>query len=191
MTLPQGASYHHDFLDPEEEADITRLLDEGLWDGGLRRRVQHFGYRYDYKARTVTRETRLGPLPAWLATLGQRLVAAGHFEAPPDQVIANEYLPGQGISAHIDCEPCFDGTIVSVSLLSRCEMIFRPRGIAGRTGGGSSVILEPRSALVLKDEARYLWTHEIPARKSDNIRGERVARSRRISLTFRKVVLTR
>lgn len=49
-------------------------------------------------------------------------------------------------------------------------------------------ILEPRSVMVLKDVARYKWTHEIPARKSDVIDGGKVERSRRISLTFRKVI---
>lgn len=182
--LPPGATYNHDFLSPTEEADIVRLLDEGTWNGELKRRVQHFGYRYDYKARAVTAESCLGPLPAWLESVATPLVSAGFFEVAPDQVIANEYLPGQGISAHVDCEPCFNETIVSLSLLSSCEMIFRDR----QSGGRSSIVLEPRSALVLKDEARYRWSHEIPARKSDLVEGERVLRSRRISLTFRKVI---
>lgn len=184
MTLPPGAIYINNFLSPGEEADITRLLDEGRWNSELKRRVQHFGYRYDYKARAVTQDSYLGPLPEWLERLGTRLVAFGLFEAAPDQIIANEYLPGQGISAHIDCEPCFDDTIVSLSLLSRCEMIFRHR----ESGRRSSIILEPRSALILKEDARYLWTHEIPARKSDPMNGISVRRFRRISLTFRKVI---
>ena len=183
--LPSGATYHDDFLSAVEAAGVVLLLDQGDWDGGLKRRVQHFGHRYDYKARAVTRDSFLGPLPAWLEKLGNRLVSAGFFEVAPDQVIANEYLAGQGISAHVDCEPCFNDTIVSISLLSCCEMIFRDKD----SGARSSVILESRSALVLKNEARYRWTHEIPARKSDLIEGERVLRSRRISLTFRKVLL--
>ena len=123
-------------------------------------------------------------MPAWLQALGQRLVAAGHFEELPDQVIANEYLPGQGISAHVDCEPCFGDTIVSLSLLSSCEMAFREKASGARLG----VILEPCSLVIMKDRARYAWTHEIPARKSDFIFGNKVERSRRISLTFRKVI---
>lgn len=182
--LPPGAACIPAFLSAVEEAHIVRLLDEGSWNGELKRRVQHFGYRYDYRARMVTRESCLGPLPAWLKALGHRLVAAGIFEVAPDQVIANEYLPGQGISAHVDCEPCFDDTIVSLSLLSPCEMIFRDR----QSDASASIILEPRSALVLKGEARYRWRHEIPARKSDLVEGGRILRSRRISLTFRKVI---
>ena len=182
--LPPGATLVPAFISPEEEDEFVQLLDGGAWSGELKRRVQHFGYRYDYRARAVTLDAYLGPLPDWLHSLGHRLVAAGCCDDLPDQVIANEYLPGQGISAHIDCEPCFNDTIVSLSLLSRCMMVFREKGSNSRC----STILEPRSAMVLKDASRYGWTHEIPARKSDIVDGIKVERSRRISLTFRKVI---
>lgn len=160
-------------------------MDDGVWSEELKRRVQHFGYRYDYRVRMVTNESYLGPLPEWLEALSKRLVETGHFNAMPDQVIANEYLPGQGISAHVDCEPCFADTIVSVSLLSACEMTFRHKA----TGARKPIILEPCSAIILSGEARYGWTHEIPARKSDYIEGLKTLRHRRISLTFRKVLI--
>lgn len=41
--------------------------------------------------------------------------------------------------------------------------------------------------LILSGPARYDWTHEIPARKSDVINGARQPRRRRVSLTFRAV----
>ena len=45
--LPEYISQpHHDWL-------LTQI-DEQVWDTGLKRRVQHYGYRYDYKARKVT-----------------------------------------------------------------------------------------------------------------------------------------
>jgi len=34
--------------------------------------VQHYGYRYDYKARTIDHSMRLGELPQWV-TCGRRL----------------------------------------------------------------------------------------------------------------------
>ena len=43
--------------------------------------------------------------------------------------------------------------------------------------------------LILSGEARYDWTHEIPAHKSDMINGARQPRTRRVSLTFRTVRL--
>ena len=50
----------------------------------------------------------------------------------------------------------------------------------------AKLLLRVGSLLVLADEARYLWTHQIRARIQD--RG--VPRRRRVSLTFRKVVFS-
>lgn len=185
--LPPDAAYSTEFISEAEQAKLIALLDSGAWSGELKRRVQHFGYRYDYKARTVTSDAYLGPLPGWLEHLGRRLVDLGYFDIQPDQVIANEYMPGQGISAHVDCEPCFGDTVVSLSLLSQCEMVFRER----RSKAVLATILEPRSIITLKGASRYDWTHEIPGRKSDMINQVRLERSRRVSLTFRKIIISR
>lgn len=185
--LPRGVRYFADFISVDEEALVTAWLDSREWSNALKRRVQHFGYRYDYKARTVASDAYLGELPDWLALLGERLVSQGYCEKLPDQVIANEYLPGQGISAHVDCEPCFADAIISISLLSSCQMDFRER----RSFEKCDVLLLPRSGILLSGEGRYDWTHEIPARKSDFVGGARVLRGRRISLTFRKVIRTK
>jgi len=182
--LPPGVLYFQDFLSVEEEDAVKARLDAGVWSNTLKRRVQHFGYLYDYKARAVTADAYLGQLPSWLERIAERLISQGYATEMPDQVIANEYLPGQGISAHVDCVPCFDDTIISISLLSRCEMIFRER--AGSTVTG--VMLQPRSGILLKGPGRYDWTHEIPTRKSDIVGGAKMDRGRRISLTFRKVI---
>lgn len=182
--LPPGTTHLPSFIGADEEERLVRALDAGEWSGELRRRVQHFGYRYDYRARMVTPDAYIGDLPDWVSPLCGRLEAETAYGGPPDQVIANEYLPGQGISAHVDCVPCFSNRIASLSLLSPCEMIFRN----GKTGEKLSTILEPRSLLILSGAARYEWTHEIPARKSDRVNGERQLRGRRISLTFRTVV---
>ena len=47
------------------------------------------------------------------------------------------------------------------------------------------IYLRPASLLILKGDARYKWKHGIAARKSDN----GLKRQRRISLTFRKIIL--
>ncbi|WP_246665861.1 alpha-ketoglutarate-dependent dioxygenase AlkB [Agrobacterium sp. DE0009] len=104
-----------------------------------------------------------------------------------DQIIANEYFPGRGISAHVDCIPRFDDAIGSISLLSACEMFSR----SARTGTCAVLqprVLQPRSGGLPTDSGRFDWTHEVSARKSDIVTGVRTVRSRRISLTFRKVI---
>jgi alkylated DNA repair dioxygenase AlkB len=41
-----------------------------------------------------------------------------------DQAIINEYQPGQGISPHVDCVPCFGPVVAAISLGSDCVMDF-------------------------------------------------------------------
>lgn len=171
-----GLQYIPDFITADEELGLIDIIDQQPWLSDLKRRVQHYGYKYDYKARTVTADSYLGPLPDWLMPVTRKL------SFKPDQAIVNEYMPGQGISAHVDCVPCFDGTIASLSLGSGAVMQFANR-LEKR-----DLYLEPRSLIILSGPARYKWTHAIPARKSDVIDGFKIERRRRVSLTFRKVI---
>jgi alkylated DNA repair dioxygenase AlkB len=183
LRLPPGARYVAGFIDLSMQDALVAAVDAQPWIDDLKRRVQQYGYRYDYRARTVTPDAFLGPLPQWASDLAGRLAGHSWFERAPDQLIVNEYLPGQGISAHVDCVPCFGDVIVSISLLSTCEMVFKERGTDERR----AAVLEPRSALLISGPVRFDWTHQIPARKSDPVFGQRLPRSRRLSLTFRTV----
>ena len=178
-----GLTYIPDYIDATSEDALISTIDVQPWITELKRRVQHYGWRYDYKARSVTNNLRIGVLPDWLQTYAVRLQQAGLFNETSDQVIVNEYQSGQGISAHIDCVPCFADTIASLSLGSPCVMDFNH----SKTGEKSSLLLEPRSLLVLTDDARYIWQHAIAARKTDRYQRQIIPRARRISLTFRKV----
>ena len=185
-----GLNYVPDFLDEAQERRLIGWIDQQPWNSELKRRVQHYGWRYDYKAREVDASMRLGPLPAALAELAERLFEEQLVPQLPDQVIVNEYKAGQGIAPHIDV-PGFSDVIATISLLESWEMTFHaPRG--GATDGRKrvEVLLQRRSAAIMRDEARYHWKHEIRKRRSDpalNEGGERRPRRRRISLTFRKV----
>lgn len=187
LTAIPGLAYVSEYITPAEEAGLIHTIDAKPWITELKRRVQHYGYRYDYKARSVTPESYLGALPDWLSAYADRLRADGFFPSQPDQVIVNEYRPGQGIAPHIDCMPCFTDTIASLSLGSPCVMEFTNV----ETQDKISVLLEPRSLVVLSGDARYRWQHAIPHRKTDRHNGNVFPRGRRLSLTFRKVVLVR
>lgn len=179
-----GLHYCSHYITPEEQSGLLAIIDQQPWLTDLKRRVQHYGYKYDYKARMVTPELYLGSLPDWLLPLAIRLHKDGLFSALPDQAIINEYLPGQGISVHVDCVPCFGKEIASLSLGSACVMEFtHPHHIK------QTKVLEPCSLFVLSGPARYEWQHCIPARKSDVIGGTKINRARRVSITFRKVIL--
>jgi alkylated DNA repair dioxygenase AlkB len=184
-TSIEGLRYVPDFVSGEQHDHLLREIDASEWRGDLRRRVQHYGFRYDYKSRSVDHSMRIGDLPPWVGGLADRLLEEGYFPERPDQVIVNEYEPGQGISNHVDCEPCFTGTVASLSLGSACVMNFTHK----ESGEVVPVLLEPRSLVVFSGVARYDWMHGIPARKSDAVGGRTLRRSRRVSLTFRKVIL--
>jgi len=178
-----GLTYIPDYIDAATESTLIDTIDAQPWITELKRRVQHYGWRYDYKARSITNDLRIGSLPDWLQNYAAVLQQAGYFSETPDQVIINEYQPGQGISAHIDCVPCFTDTIANMSLGSPCVMDFTN----SKTCEKSSLPLEPRSLLVLSGDARYVWQHAIAQRKADKKNGQIMPRTRRISLTFRKI----
>lgn len=182
-----GLSYFPDFLDQEAQSNALVAIDApgAPWRDDLMRRVQHYGWRYDYKARTITRGMRIGPLPAWLHDLACKLTErTGLFDSVPSQVIVNEYLPGQGIAMHVDRD-CFGPAVATVSLGDEWLMDLRP--LDPDAGGVESILLERGSALVMTGEARQNWLHGIAKRKRDRIPGGWHERQRRVSLTFRTV----
>lgn len=177
----EGLFYERDFLSEAEAQAIVNDIDQATWDTTLQRRVQHYGYRYDYKNRSVSGVSEAAAFPEWMLQLRgkvQRHVGADYVF---DQVIVNEYLPGQGIAGHVDCIPCFDDKIVSISLISQCVMQF------SAPGEQHSLLLEPRSLLMLSGESRYGWKHGIKAVKNDRWMDQVLPRGRRVSVTFRKI----
>ena len=181
----EGLTYLPNYLSKQEENALIELIDAQNWLTDLKRRVQHYGYKYDYRSRRIDTSMKIGQLPDWLESLAKRLYTEGVFKSAPDQVIVNEYTIGQGITHHIDCEPCFEDTIVSISLGSSCVMDFKNP----KTDEKIPLLLQPRSVVILKGESRYDWEHGIAARKSDKYEGVIYPRKRRISLTFRKVII--
>ena len=183
LNIP-GLVYMTDFLGKNEENRILRNIDQSPWSEELQRRVQHYGWRYDYNSRQIDPSMHLGALPSWARELGLRLVQLGLLAENPDQVIINEYRNNQGITLHTDARSFADG-IATISLIESWEMNFW-------CGRDKRILrLERRSALIMHGDARYKWKHEIPKRKTEpNLPGvnpRRVRRHRRLSLTFRRV----
>lgn len=183
-TVP-GLKFLERFLTPEQQAYCVQRIDaaEGEWRNDLSRRVQHYGWRYDYKARAITPDMHLGVLPDWLARVAQKLYdETGLFDRVPEQVIVNEYLPGQGIATHID-HPGFGPTVCMVSLLDDWEMDF-----SENWKDKKPALLQTGSCVLLTGPARDTWQHGIAARKSELMENGRRDRKRRLSMTFRTVL---
>lgn len=97
------------------------------------------------------------------------------------QVIVNEYLPGQGIAAHIDDPKQFGEWIISVSIGSDCIIKFSD----SKNNKFYNIPIKRCSVYEMKEDARYKWKHQIECVKSYVIDNIKYDRGRRISITFR------
>ncbi|MDZ8239996.1 MAG: alpha-ketoglutarate-dependent dioxygenase AlkB [Nostoc sp. ChiQUE01a] len=180
-----GLKYISEYITENEHDKLLENIDQQTWMTNLKRRVQHYGYKYDYKKRSLDSSMYLGHIPNWILNFAIRLDDDKFLQKVPDQIIINEYQPGQGISGHIDCPSCFDKTIISLSFGSSCIMQFTNE----KTFEKIPILLYPRSLIVLEGAARYEWKHGIPPRKIDRYEGKEFIRTRRVSMTFRNIKL--
>lgn len=180
MTTPQGLFYLPHAFHGE---DIIASLDQLPWNtvtaSEHSRRYLHFGSTYDYVKRIIIPNAE--PIPSFLEPIHQHLVAYCEEHGLPsefNQVIVNDYQPGQGISKHTDIK-AYGPVIGCYTFGSGATMTFR------RNDEVFHQYVEPDSLYVMSGESRSNWTHEMPSRKSDKIDGRVVKRGRRVSVTFR------
>jgi len=179
-----GLIVHRAFLAPEACQRLVGLIDQAPWSTELKRRVQHYGFRYNYRQRSQALDPAVSAIPSWGGDLIGKMLAAGVLLRASDQIIVNEFLPGQGIASHIDSVAAFDDEIASLSLGSACVITFQ----SVLTAKVVPVLLEVGDVLVIRNEARYSWRHGIAARKTDMWQSRPWKRGRRVSVTFRKVI---
>lgn len=182
----EGLYYAKNIITEDDEADLLEVINEQNWSTELYRRVQHYGYKYDYGKRKVDKNDYLGKLPSWTKPLTKKLLdltAKTQVLLPYtsfDQLIINEYKKGQGIGPHRDCIPCFKDGIFSVTIGEPGVMTFEHP----TENTIIDVELERRSVAVLTGNARYKWTHAIIPSKNKHFTNDEP----RISLTFRKII---
>ncbi|XP_037070645.1 LOW QUALITY PROTEIN: alpha-ketoglutarate-dependent dioxygenase alkB homolog 6-like [Pollicipes pollicipes] len=222
---PDVVHYVPEFVSPAEE---SRLLEHVYaaprprWTQLAHRRLQNWG------GLPHPRGMLPEPIPQWLRLTMERIGALGCFgEHRPNHVLVNEYTAGQGIMPHTD-GPLFTPVITTVSLGSHALLdLYRPRRDAQESsqGGGlledspqkaglqeeeeeecedgrpvllGSLLLEPRSLLVVRQDAYHSVLHGIEPVREDTITptvynaagrptGQRLVRSTRVSLTIRHV----
>lgn len=172
----RGSTIIKEFLSPAEHDVLVDYIDGQTWSSALARRTQQYGFKYLYTGGVPIVTT---PIPHEFEQMMGRLDP--YFDKTPDQVIVSEYIPGKGISPHIDSVHHFGSVIATVSLLDTWTMQFSKRDPAE----ACFVPLYARSAIILKDDSRYVWRHSITTRRSDYDAGKYVPRKRRISVTFR------
>jgi alkylated DNA repair dioxygenase AlkB len=162
--LPDGLVLQPGFIDASEEASLLAAivalpLAEARYRGfTARRRVASYGAQYDFEDLRLTAGL---PLPESL--LGLRAKAAEWIGAAPEDftnVLVAEYRPGTPLGWHRDV-PDFE-TVVGVSLGGPARLrLRRYPPLNPKKADVLSVELAPRSAYVLRGEARWRWQHSI------------------------------
>ncbi|XP_078000790.1 putative RNA/DNA demethylase ALKBH6 [Glandiceps talaboti] len=216
---PPTAYYVPNFISKEEE---QFLIDQVLgapkpkWTQLSHRRLQNWG-GIPHPKGMVTEK-----LPKWLETYTQKIASLGVFEDKvPNHVLVNEYESGQGIMPHED-GPLFYPVISTITLGSHTILDYyhHPTAEEGKNTQRdnkttveeekvappeerlfASLLLEPCSLLVAKDDIYTKYLHGIQERSDDRLVetvcnldacpgrsvGDALHRKTRISLTIRHV----
>ena len=177
--LPDGLRLREEILSRAEEASLLATIRElPLVEARYRaftakRRIASFGAGYDFETNALLSAP---PLPAFLHPLRDRVAAwSGIAATALAQCTVAEYTTGTQLGWHRDV-PRF-GTVAGISLGSACRMRLRPYPhVKGSRERALILVLEPRSAYVLADDARWHWQHAISPTKAP-----------RYSITFRTI----
>jgi alkylated DNA repair dioxygenase AlkB len=173
----EGFSYQEEFISLDEERDLLQqialqpLTESRYRQWTAKRRTASFGGQYDF---THHQLHPAEPIPSFLHPLRDRLAAWAALQ-PGDftQASIAEYRAGTQLGWHRDV-PDFE-VIAGVSLQGMARMRFRPYPPpVGRARASSGIDLQPRSAYIIRDAARWKWQHAISP-----------TRELRYSITFR------
>jgi len=164
QVLPEGFHFRLEFITPAEEAELLAAIERmPLGEARYRtytarRRVASYGSQYDFQHNRLLPSD---PLPAELMPLRER-VARWIGVAPEafTNALVAEYRPGTPLGWHRDV-PDYE-MVVGVSLVGIARFRFRRYPpIAPKKADVVALELEPRSAYVLRGEARWDWQHSV------------------------------
>jgi alkylated DNA repair dioxygenase AlkB len=168
-SLPEGFVYQREFITREEEgalvAQIQALpLAEAKYKAyTARRRTVSYGGQYDY---TLNKLETAPSIPEFLLPLREKV--ARWAGIPAEKFVhglVSEYRPGTPLGWHRDV-PNFE-VIVGVSLAGTARMRLRPYRPEEKQRREDVITLElePRSAYVIRDNARWAWQHAVSPTK--------------------------
>jgi alkylated DNA repair dioxygenase AlkB len=162
--LPQGMSFHEEFLSLDDEAALLAQIEslelqEAQYKGyTARRRVMSYGSQYDFDD---NRLLAAPAIPDFLKPLRERLARWAGIE--PEHfanALVAEYRPGTPLGWHRDV-PDYE-LVAGVSLASPARMRLRPYPpMHPKKEDVINLELPPRSAYILRGVARWDWQHSI------------------------------
>jgi alkylated DNA repair dioxygenase AlkB len=169
---------------------LLKSLDAMQWipvsNSNSSRKVQHYGYLYDYITKKINIPTN--QFPQFLKNMAEEIediclklqITSPNYKF--NQCIVNNYECGQGIRTHTDVKDYGD-VICCYTINSGATMKF----VNPNTNEKYTKYVEPNSLYIMSGDARRIWTHEMPNCNYDLVDGEKIQRGRRISITFRNV----
>src|SRR5271154_6258244 len=123
VNLDSGMLYLKDVITKEQEIALLKEIYGDIfgklkpWQVGPGgRRVQQFGFVYDYDAKNISFDAKAPPIPKLFMETIQTFADRCDI-SKINQIIVNEYQSGQGITPHSD-HPKFGDTILSLRLSS-------------------------------------------------------------------------
>ncbi|XP_052609976.1 alpha-ketoglutarate-dependent dioxygenase alkB homolog 4 [Peromyscus californicus insignis] len=196
-----GVTLITDFVTPEEEAEMVRLMDSDPWKlSQSGRRKQDYGPKVNFRKQKLKMASFQG-LPSFSQKVVQRMgLYPGLEDFRPVEQCNLDYSPerGSAIDPHLDDAWLWGQRLVSLNLLSATVVSMSreapgslllssapsigPDALEGRSVPCQEVevaISVPcRSLLVLTGAARHQWTHAIHRRH---------IQARRVCATFREL----
>lgn len=194
---PPSAYYIPNFISTNEEKHILDnfySVPKPKWTYLSNRRLQDYG--------GVPSEKGMIPekIPSWLNIYMNKIHELNIFEGKrPNQILINEYEPGQGIMQHSD-GPLFYPTIATISCGSHTILEFSENNESRKKV--CDILLEPLSLIIIKDDLYSKFLHSISERKVDGLTedcvnfphfcgtrniGDILERTTRVSVTIRNV----
>lgn len=70
-----------DFITAQEEQELLQHIDQQPWQNLSKRRVQHYGYKFEYTQRGVDLKQQVGCMPGWMQPVVQRVQVRGQPES--------------------------------------------------------------------------------------------------------------
>ncbi|XP_020488803.2 alpha-ketoglutarate-dependent dioxygenase alkB homolog 6 [Labrus bergylta] len=206
---PPTVRYVPDFISEDEEAYLLQQVYKSpktKWTQLSGRRLQNWGGLPHPKGMLAEK------LPDWLQAYCEKISSLGAFSGKTaNHVLVNEYKQGEGIMPHED-GPLYHPTVTTISLGSHTLLDFYAPISSLEDGEDDgvpqteenrfllSLLVKPRSLLILQDEMYQRLLHGIRPRSQDTLtdkvvnlsaagalQGETLTRGTRVSLTIRHV----
>lgn len=175
--LPRGLIVAHHALPLNILNAAKNTINHGRWDDGTgkleQRSVQHYGSETTFRSSERDFKINLN-IPREFKKIIHHLRSFKILKTKPNQANVYSYRPGEGIHQHFDHQTHFENEIVMISLTGTGTLRF-----TNPTDGSTyDVNVLPGTAVIIRDDARYVWKHGIPS-----------CLNSRVSLVFRRVIV--